>query len=66
MSLRERDGAAGAPWERPLHGTLDRLVVESELLAGNPLGDPAHRPLWVYLPAGRRARPSQAAARRST
>ena len=52
MSLRERDGAAGAPWERPFHGTLDRLVVESELLAGNPLGDPAHRPLWVYLPPG--------------
>ena len=47
-----RDGAAGAPWERPLHGTLDKLVVESELLAGNPLGDPAHRPLWIYLPPG--------------
>ena len=52
MTLRERDGAAGAPWERPFHGTLDRLVVESELLAGNPLGDPAHRPLWVYRPPG--------------
>jgi enterochelin esterase-like enzyme len=25
-------------------------VVESELLAGNPLGDPARRPLVVYLP----------------
>jgi hypothetical protein len=52
VTLRERDGAAGAPWERPFHGTLDRLVVESELLAGNPLGDPAHRPLWVYRPPG--------------
>ena len=52
MSLRERDGAAGAPWDRPLHGTLTRHVVESDLLAGNPLGDPAHRPLWVYLPPG--------------
>ena len=52
MSLTERDGPAGAPWERPFHGTLERLVVESELLAGNPLGDPAHRPLWVYLPPG--------------
>ena len=52
MSLRERDAAAGAPWQRPLHGMLDTLVVESELLAGNPLGDPAHRPLWVYLPPG--------------
>jgi S-formylglutathione hydrolase FrmB len=52
MSLREAEGPAGAPWERPLHGTLDRLVVESELLAGNPLGDPSRRPLWVYRPPG--------------
>jgi len=52
VSLRERDGTAGAPWERPFHGTLDKLVVESDLLAANPLGDPAHRPLWVYLPPG--------------
>ena len=43
-----RAGPAGPPWERPLRGTLDRLVVESERLAGNPLGDPATRPLWVY------------------
>jgi hypothetical protein len=52
VMLHRREVAAGAPWERPLHGTLDRLVVESELLAGNPLGDPAHRPLWVYRPPG--------------
>jgi enterochelin esterase-like enzyme len=52
MSLREVDGPAGAPWERPLAGALDRLVVESELLAGNPLGDPARRPLYVYRPPG--------------
>jgi Putative esterase len=52
MSLREVDGPAGAPWERPLAGTLDRLVVESELLARNPLGDPARRPLYVYRPPG--------------
>jgi S-formylglutathione hydrolase FrmB len=26
--------------------------VESELLAGNPLGDPARRPLYVYRPPG--------------
>jgi hypothetical protein len=31
---------------------LDRLVVESELLADNPLGDPARRPLYVYRPPG--------------
>jgi S-formylglutathione hydrolase FrmB len=52
MALREVDGVAGAPWERPLAGALDRLVVESEVLASNPLGDPARRPLYVYRPAG--------------
>ena len=36
------------PWERPLSGRLDRLTVDSEILAGNPLGDPARRPLYVY------------------
>jgi hypothetical protein len=52
MALREVEGPAGAPWERPMHGTLDRLAVESELLADNPLGDPARRPLYVYRPPG--------------
>ncbi len=52
MSLRERDGLPGAPWDRPLAGSLDRLVVESEVLAGNPLGDPTRRPLYVYRPPG--------------
>jgi enterochelin esterase-like enzyme len=50
--IREVEGPAGAPWERPLHGSLDRLVVESEVLAGNPLGDPTRRPLYVYRPPG--------------
>jgi S-formylglutathione hydrolase FrmB len=52
MSLREVEGPAGAPWERPMHGSLDRLVVESDALAQNPLGDPARRPLYVYRPPG--------------
>ena len=52
MSLREVDGSPGAPWERPMHGTLDRLVVESDVLTGNPLGDPEIRPLYVYRPPG--------------
>ncbi|MGH2876803.1 MAG: alpha/beta hydrolase [Solirubrobacteraceae bacterium] len=52
MSVRERTGPAGPPWERELSGRLDRLVVESELLAGNPLGDPAQRPLYVYSSPG--------------
>ena len=52
MALTEAESPAGAPWERPLAGTLDRLVVESELLADKPLGDPQHRPLYVYRPPG--------------
>lgn len=52
VSVRVVDGPAGAPWERPLRGTLDRLVIESELLAENPLGDSARRPLYVYRSPG--------------
>ena len=52
MPLRDVDGPVGAPWERPLQGALDRLVVESELLADNPLGDSARRPLYVYRSPG--------------
>jgi S-formylglutathione hydrolase FrmB len=40
------------PWESELVGRLDRTVIESELLRGNPLGDPHVRPLWVYTPPG--------------
>lgn len=36
--------------ERPLAGSLDRLTVRSQLLAGNPLGDPPDRALYVYRP----------------
>jgi S-formylglutathione hydrolase FrmB len=54
--LSESTGAEqellGRPWNVPLSGTLDRLVVESELLADNPLGDPARRPLYVLRPPG--------------
>lgn len=35
-----------------LAGRLDRLVVDSQLLRSNPLGDPHERPLWVYVPPG--------------
>ncbi len=40
------------PWESPLAGRLDRRTVVSDLLRGNPLGDPHERPLWVYVPPG--------------
>jgi hypothetical protein len=52
MTVREVEGPPGAPWEPPLHGILDRLVIESDVLAENPLGDPARRPLYVYRPPG--------------
>jgi S-formylglutathione hydrolase FrmB len=40
------------PWGTELAGRLDRHVVTSDLLRGNPLGDPYERPLWVYTPPG--------------
>ena len=40
------------PWGRDLRGRLDEHVLESVALRGNPLGDPASRPLWVYTPPG--------------
>lgn len=38
------------PWSPELHGRIDELEITSTALVGNPLGDPAERPLWVYLP----------------
>ncbi len=40
------------PWSAELAGTLNEHVIVSELLRGNPLGDPHERPLWVYTPPG--------------
>jgi hypothetical protein len=60
MALRELKGPAGPPWQRPLAGALDELVVQSEVLAANPLNDPDRRPLYVYRSpalAGVRAEP---------
>jgi len=42
----------GPPWRRELAGRLDELAIDSQVLAGNPLGDPTQRPLYVYLPPG--------------
>ncbi len=33
-------------------GRLEELTFTSAILADNPLGDPATRPLWVYVPPG--------------
>jgi Putative esterase len=40
------------PWSASLAGRIDEQVITSELLRGNPLGDPYERPLLVYLPPG--------------
>jgi S-formylglutathione hydrolase FrmB len=47
------------PWSAELAGRLEEHVIESELLRGNPLGDPAVRPLWVYLPPGYETEPGR-------
>jgi S-formylglutathione hydrolase FrmB len=47
------------PWSRDRIGRLDELEIESELLRGNPLGDPHVRPLWVYLPPAYEAEPDR-------
>ena len=52
MTLSLKQGTAGPPWDLRKNGTLEELTVTSEILAGNPLGDPADRPLWIYLPEG--------------
>ena len=40
------------PWSYELAGRFDEHQLESEVLKGNPLGDPHVRPLWVYVPPG--------------
>jgi Putative esterase len=40
------------PWSADLAGRIDERVITSELLRGNPLGDPHQRPVLVYLPPG--------------
>jgi hypothetical protein len=40
------------PWSADLAGRIDEHVITSELLRGNPLGDPYERPLLVYVPPG--------------
>jgi S-formylglutathione hydrolase FrmB len=40
------------PWATERKGRLDEHELDSAALAGNPLGDPARRPLWVYEPPG--------------
>ncbi len=43
-------GDLGPPWSWPGSGELREMIISSELLKANPLGDPAERPVWIYLP----------------
>jgi Putative esterase len=47
------------PWSRDLAGRIDEHELVSEALRGNPLGDPAVRPLWVYVPPVYEAEPAR-------
>src|SRR5262245_65072788 len=40
------------PWSFEVRGRFEEHTFQSQLLRGNPLGDPHERPLWVYLPPG--------------
>jgi S-formylglutathione hydrolase FrmB len=52
VTLKEVSGPPGPPWDEGLKGRFEQLTVESEVLTGNPLGDPSRRPLYVYTPPG--------------
>ncbi|HUF06474.1 MAG TPA: alpha/beta hydrolase-fold protein [Candidatus Binatia bacterium] len=41
-----------APWGHRWSGRLEELVIDSQALTTNPLGDPHRRPLYVYTPPG--------------
>ena len=47
------------PWARDFSGRIEEHWVESQVLVGNPLGDPTRRPLWVYVPPGYDANASE-------
>jgi S-formylglutathione hydrolase FrmB len=47
------------PWSADLVGRIDEHVITSDLLRGNPLGDPYERPLLVYTPPGYDDSPGQ-------
>jgi putative esterase len=38
------------PWGSDLRGRIEEHELESDVLRGNPLGDPHRRPLFVYVP----------------
>ena len=54
------------PWSFEPKGRFDEHTLDSDVCAGNPLGDPHERPLWVYTPPGYDDDPSPTLSRRST
>ncbi len=40
------------PWSREFAGRVDELVIDSQALTSNPLGDPHQRPIYVHTPPG--------------
>src|ERR1700690_1990148 len=38
--------------DKPLNGSIEKVMIDSRALRGNRLGDPAERALFVYLPPG--------------
>lgn len=47
------------PWSEETVGRFEERTIESEVLRGNPLGDPHERPVWVYLPPGYEEEPDR-------
>lgn len=47
------------PWSFESAGRFEEVIFESQLLKDNRLGDPASRPLWIYLPPGYDTQPEQ-------
>src|SRR5690349_9748437 len=57
QTSREESGMH--PWSVDYRGRYEEVTFESEVLKGNPLGDPSRRPLWVYLPPGYEQEPTR-------
>jgi putative esterase len=47
------------PWSIDVKGRFEEHTFQSEVLKGNPLGDPHERPVWVYLPPGYQDEPDR-------
>jgi len=47
------------PWSRDPAGRFEEHELVSEALRENPLGDPAQRPLWMYVPPAYDAEPTR-------